>query len=118
MKRIVSTLLVCIFIVGCMAVLASCGGKTLDGNYSSESGATNIYFSGDNAVILISVNISGYTNSAAYEAKYEISGGKIKFTYEDGKDRYSVFDGEYSFESAEENGKEYIKINGVTYNKK
>ena len=114
MKRILSALLVCVLLVGCVFALASCG-KTLSGEYKESLTGNVVYkFSGSKYTMTVD-NIIG--DDTVVEGKYEINeeDGKITFTYEaDGEEKTST----ENFSSGEEDGVEYIKIGMLRYNKK
>ncbi len=120
MKKIISTVLVCILLVGSIFALASCGA--LSGTYEyteSISGAvTTLEFSGDTVKISTKLGAS----STNYEAKYEIKGEgddrTITFTYEDGAYKHATLQGERSYSDGTQNGKDYIKIGIAEYYKK
>ncbi len=116
MKRIISTLLVCVLLVGCVMTLASCGG-TIIGTY--KSGTTTIEFSLNKVTITDEVEILGTVISKTYEAQYEIKDGDdgktIVFTYEGDADQHLSLSGEKTFEKGEVDGEKYIKIGLIKY---
>ena len=119
MKKIISLALVCILLMGTMLTLASCG-TFLHGTY--ESGTTKATFSGKKVTVVDEVTVLGTVISKTYEAEYKISeddeGNKtIVFTYADGADKHLVFSGEKTFAEGKENGKKYVRIGILTYEK-
>lgn len=119
MKKIVSTLLVCVLLIGTLFTLASC--NNVSGTY--KNGATTIEFGAFGKVTITDeVEFLGSVESKTYEAKYSIEEkeeGKlyITFTYEEGADEHLVCSGTKTFEKGEVNGKEFIKIGLFTYEK-
>ena len=115
MKKIVSLLLVCVMLVGCIGMLASCG-KTLSGKYKADAviGGATYDFSGSK--VTITAEIFGFEKS--FEGTYEITENDkeetvIIFTFED-KDA-ETYSGEFPFAEGEEDGTAYIKIGIVKY---
>ncbi len=117
MKRIISALIVCILVLGCVVTFASCKDNSLSGTYTSEAGVTSIAFSEKSAVIMISFSVGDFYSSSTYEANYKIKGGNIVFSYDKDQKKYEQLNGKYDFELGEESGKEYIKIDGIKYTK-
>ena len=116
MKRIISTLLVCVLLVGCVLTLASCGTR-LSGTYSAESEImgqsieTSYTFKGKNVTVEVKTTVLGVVNSESVEGTYEIDGDEITFTMEK--------DGETESQTVTfEKGDDYIKLAGVKYTKK
>ena len=118
MKKIVSSILVCVMLLSCVLVLASCA-KTLSGKYESDvfgvAGAT-YEFSGNK--VTVTAEILGFEKD--FEGTYEIKDndeGKtvIVFTFDD--DDASKYSGEFDFSEGTEDGEAYIKIGGVKYTK-
>ena len=116
MKRLISTLLVCVLLVSCVFTLASCGA-TLSGEYKDALSVTTYKFSGSKVTLTID-NLIG--EDSVFEGTYSIEGKdddkKITITFEDkdGADKYS---GTHDFSEGEEDGKEYIKIGIIKYYK-
>lgn len=119
MKKIVSALLVCVLLVGTLFTFASC--TIVHGTY--KNGATVIEFTAFGKVTITDeVEILGAVVSKTYEAKYSIEENddgelQITFTYEEGADEHLVCSGTRTFVKGEENGKEYVKIGLITYEK-
>ena len=116
MKKIISTLLVCVLLVGCVFALASCG-KTLSGTYKDAlTGLTTYEFKGSK--VTITAGAGNFTTTV--EGKYEITTNDkdeevIIFTFEDeDAEKYS---GEFAFAEGKEGDTEYIKIGILKYNK-
>lgn len=124
MKKIISTVLVCVLLLGTLLTLASCA-KTVRGTYTGELnlGITTVHtelaFDG-NAVKIT----SGVGNVAAiYNATYEITEAEdgsmtITFTYAEGADEHSIFNGEMSFSEITENDVKYIKLGALKLQEK
>ena len=119
MKRIISTLLVCVLLLGCVLTLASCG-KKLSGTYASkveaagQSAELSFTFKGKNVVIETKFTVLGQVETKSQEATYSIDGDEITFTYEeDGEEKVETM----TFEQGEKDGVKYIKIAGVQYDK-
>lgn len=112
MKRIISTLLVCVLLVGCVFSLAACG-KKLSGTYKDPTGNVSYKFSGSK-VTKTTDNIIG--DDTVVEGKYSIEeteDGKFEITIEfEGEDAYTV-----PFSEGEENGEKYIWMGLVKYTK-
>ncbi len=113
MKKIISLLLVCVLLVGCVFTLASCGA--LSGEYKESITGNIVYkFSGNSFTMTID-NIIG--DDTVVEGTYEVNEdeGKITFTTtnEDGEKKTST----ESFVKGTEGDVEYIKIGIVKYNK-
>jgi hypothetical protein len=120
MKRILSALLVCVLLVGCVFALASCG-KTLSGTYSSGkvlgSGVSYTFKGND---VTVTYSIAGFEKSI--NGTYEITTNDedqevIIFTFGEGEENADDYAGEFAFAEGKEGDTEYIKIGGVKYNK-
>ncbi len=114
MKRIISTILVCVLLLGCVMTLASCG-KTLSGTYEvaiTDENKTTYEFSMNKVTKTTSVGALGFSKTETVEGKYKIAENdegelKITFTWEvDGAEESETLD----FSSGEEDGVEYIKL--------
>ena len=121
MKRIISTLLVCALLLGCVLTLASCG-KMLMGKYEfvlSDSNKTTYEFMLNKVTKTTTAGIAGYTKDIVTEGTYEINeveDGEYEITFTwtiDGEEEIETL----YFAEGEENGVQYIKIGIVTYNK-
>ncbi|MBO5879148.1 MAG: hypothetical protein J6Q68_01165 [Clostridia bacterium] len=118
MKKIISSVLVCVLLLGCAFTLASCG-KTLSGEYESTLGTTTYAFSGKN--VTVTYEIFGFTKTI--EGTYEITVNDeeeeiIIFTFPSDAEDADDYAGEYSFVEGTEGDDEYIKIAGIKYTKK
>ncbi len=117
MKKIISTILVCVLLVGTVFTLASCG--MISGTY--KSGVTTLEFSGNKLKITESAEILGKVVSDEWECKYKIEetddGRTITFTYEEDADEHHFLNGTLTFSDGEEDGTKYIKIGIITYEK-
>ena len=118
MKRIISTILVCALLLGCVLTLASCG-KTISGKYELDAvvGSKTYEFSGSKVVI--TYELLGKETSV--EGKYKIAENdkgdlEITFTFED-EDAAKDYAGTFSFAEGKEGDTKYIKIGGLKYNK-
>ena len=120
MKRIISAVLVCVLLVGCMFALASCG-KTLSGKYSADAfgvAGTSYEFSGKKVDIKFTVLGFEKTVSGEYEIAENDDGElEITFTFASDEEDADDFKGTHSFSEGEEDGVKYIKIGGIKYKK-
>ncbi len=110
MKKIISTILVCVLLIGTLFTLASCG-KSISGEYKDALTGNVTYEFGMFGKFTKTVdNIIG--DDTVTEGKYEINddGDKITFTFDDESETHS-------FATGEENGVEYIKIGLFKYEK-
>ena len=123
MKRIVSILLVCVLLVGTVFALASCA-KTLNGTYEVGSGGlgTTYVFKGSNVSITYKVLGTETTLEGTYVISEDEEKGQIititikgEDAEEDKADEYS---GVHTLVEGKEGDVEYIKIDGMQYNKK
>lgn len=112
MKRIISTILVCVLLLGCVMSLASCG-KMFSGKYQADIILSkNTYdFKMGGKVILTVDPVMGDTKT--YEGKYNINDdtNEITFVFEGNEDLSGTVD----FTKGEEDGVKYVKIGGVKY---
>ncbi len=110
MKKIISTLLVCVLLLGCVMTLASCG-KKLSGKYAIND---SLYYEFDGNKYEGTIEIFGLSKTVkgTYEIKENNEGNlEIIFTEEGGEPDAM------SFAEGEEDGVKYIKIGGVKYTK-
>ena len=116
MKKIISTILVCVLLVSSLLALTSCG-KTLTGKYEANLIAAEVtYEFGAFGKVTCTVDpIIG--DEKVYEGKYEFNdaGDKITLTF-DSEDA-DEYEGMHDFSSGEEDGQEYIKLGLVKYEK-
>ena len=120
MKRILSALLVCVLLVGCVLSMASCA-KRLSGKYSADvfGAGTTMTFDGKDVKIAITVPLVGEV--ASLDATYEIKDGKISFDIADEEEVTNAVAKKViaSLETPVdfEEGDNYIKIGGAKYEK-
>ena len=117
MKRIISAVLICVLLVGCVFALASCG-KKLSGTYKGDALVASASYTFKGSKVTITAEVLGFEKDFA--GKYEITDNDkgetvIIFTFED-KDA-EKYSGEFSFAEGKEGDTKYIKIGGVKYNK-
>ena len=119
MKRIISTLLVCVLLLGCVFTFASCG-KVLSGKYELDAvlGSKTYEFSGLNKVAITYEVLSVETTiEGTYKiAKNDEGETEITFTFEN-EEAAKDYAGTFSFAQGKEEGVNYIKIAGVKYTK-
>lgn len=114
MKRIISTVLVCVLLVGAVFALASCGA--ISGTYKDVTGNVAYDFSGSKVTITVD-NLVG--DDSVYEGKYEVTekdnGDKeITFSFDD-ENVPSIYKGTRAFAEGEEDGTKYIRIGLAKY---
>lgn len=126
MKKIVSTLLVCVLLVGTLFTLASCG-STISGTYSAETSVLGVEskvtyaFDGKNVTVSSKVTTAlGSVESPTLEGTYEIGkdddGNKtITFDYSgDEKSEGAADEGvALSFNQGKDDKGKYIEIAGT-----
>ena len=114
MKKILSTVLVCVLMVCMIFSLASCA-KTLSGTYTDGLNITTYTFSGNK--VTVSAPIVG-----EFEGTYSIAeneDGKLEITLDFGDEEDAgKYAGTFAFSEGEEDGKSYIKIGIAQYTKK
>ena len=130
MKKILSVLLACTLLLGCVFVFASCG-KKLSGAYEyvpetgigdfiqgvTGSGTTYTF---EGSKVTITYEIAGFEKNV--EGTYEITENDeeetvIIFTFAEDEEDADDYKGEFSFSEGEEDGVKYIKIGGTKYTK-
>ena len=119
MKKLLSTVLVCVLLLGCVFTLAGCvvsvGPMTMiSGKYEADAivaGAT--YEFGMLGKVTVTAKVLGISTS--FEGKYKVDNeaDQITFTFED--DDATEYSGTFSFTSGEEDGVNYVKIGGIKY---
>ena len=117
MKKLLSVMLVCVMLFGCIATLASCS-KVLSGTYKRDGifADTTYEFKGKNVTIVTTMGSLSYTKEATYVIEKADDGSStITFTYEEGETPDETLKGTQSFSEGEEDGVKYIKIGGVKY---
>lgn len=102
MKKFLSAVLVCVMLLSCVLVLASCG-NTLSGTYEDESGLISYTFKGKD----VEAKIFG----VSVEGTYKIDGDTITFEFEG--DIAEEFSGESDFNKGSDSDGQYIEIDGV-----
>ena len=111
MKKAVSTLLICILLVGCITTLASCS-KTLLGSYEADLGVseTTYKFGAFGKVTRTVDPLVG--DDVVTEGKYKFNdaGDEITLTFGDESKTYD-------FSSGTEDGEDYIKLDFIKYEK-
>ena len=124
MKRIISTILVCVLLLGCVMSLSSCG-KMLTGKYEIEAdailaGGKVVYdFTPFGYTKTTTAEVLGFEKTVVEEGKYKITENDegeltITFTYEvDGEEKTESV----AFSQGEENGVKYIKLGLVKFTK-
>lgn len=120
MKKIISTLLVFVLLLGCVLTLASCG-KTLSGTYEREDlGVKTSYtFKGKDVTFESKATVLGSvvttTKTGTYEIEETDDGLEITFTWvEEGKDDVVET---LTLEEGKKNDVKYVKIGLVEYTK-
>lgn len=117
MKKILSAVLVCVLLVGCVFALASCG-KTLSGKYKLDAliGSKTYEFSGSK--VEITYEVGGFEKSI--EGEYKIAENddgdlEITFTFAEDEEDADDYKGTFSFAEGTEGDESYIKIGGAKY---
>ena len=122
MKKIISTILVCVLLLGCMMSLASCS-SLLIGKYEAEldavvaGGKVTYDFAAIKYTKTTTTEVLGFEKSTVEEGSFKISENDdgeltITFTYEvDGEEKTETA----SFSQGEEDGVKYVKIGIVKY---
>ena len=112
--KVVALMLVAV--IAC-ATLVSCG-KKLSGTYEANLLVAEVSYDFSGSKVTVTVDpILG--DDTVLEGKYEIDedAGEIKFTFEDESDDAKTYGGTHDFSEGEEDGKAYIKLDGVKYEK-
>ena len=126
MKKTISTILVCVLLVGALFSLASCEMfGIVSGTYSRTDSiligdvTTTYEFSGKDVTVTVATKIGNTTTTDVKEGKYDIGendeGQKtITFTVtnEDGEGTITT----YTFNSGKDDNGSYIEIDGTRYN--
>ena len=122
MKKVLSTLLVCVLLAGCVFSLAGCvfslGPMTMiSGKYEGTALVADLTyeFSPFGGVTLTVDPIIG--NSSTYEGKYKVNNETMEITFTFESDDADTYEGTSDFSSGEEDGVEYIKIGLLKYTK-
>ena len=114
MKKIISTLLVCVLLLGCVFTLASCS-KLLYGKYELDAVVGSVTY--DFKVTKVAVTFELLGQETTVEGTFKITENEkgesqITFTFED-EEKAKEYAGTFSFEK----GEDYVKIGGVQYKK-
>ena len=124
MKKLISTILVCVLLLGCVMSFTSCS-KMLLGKYETEvdavvAGGKVVYeFTPFGYTKTTTTEVLGFAKDSVEEGKYKITENEdgdltITFTYEvDGKEEAESF----SFSQGEEDGVKYVKLGLIKYTK-
>ena len=119
MKRIISTLLVCAILLGCVLTMASCS-YVLMGKYELDAGvgSKTYEFSLPNKVL---ITYEVLTVEKTIEGTYKIAENEdgdfeITFTFEN-EEEAEEYAGTFSLSQGEEDGVKYVKIGGLKYTK-
>ncbi len=130
MKRVLSSILVCVLLIGSLLSFASCGKKTVSGTYEGSLNlgfvayTVTYSFNGNNVEISSQLTSAvGSLNPTVINATYEIAEdeeGNMTITFDygeaeagDGMEEEGVA---LSFTEGAEGGVKYIKIAGIKYN--
>ena len=120
MKKLLSTLIVCVLLVGCVFSLAGCvlslGPMTfISGTYEVDLAVTEVSyeFSPIGKVVLTVDPIIG--DDIVSEGKYKVNTDTNEITLTFENDKAEEYSGTFAFSSGEEDGVEYIKIGIVKY---
>ena len=118
MKKIISTLLVCVLLLGCVMTLASCDRMVM-GKYELDATIASKTYDFSITKVVITYEVLGQEKSI--EGKYKIAENEdgeleITFTFEN-EEESKEYAGTFSFEKGKEGDTNYIKIGGVKYNK-
>jgi hypothetical protein len=116
MKKIISTILVCVLLLGCMMSMASCG-KMLSGKYEADllAAKCTYEFAIGGKVTLTVDPILGST--ATFEGKYDVNDETKEITFVFESEDAKEYNGTQDFSQGEEDGVKYIKIGLVKYTK-
>lgn len=124
MKKIISTILVCVLLLGCVMSLSSCSNM-LTGKYEAEvdalvAGGKVVYdFTPFGYTKTTTAEVLGFSKDTVEEGKYKIAENDdgeltITFTYEvDGEEKSETV----AFSKGEEDGVKYIKLGLVKLTK-
>lgn len=120
MKRILSIALALAILATMCLTLAACG-KKLSGKYSADVFGTGTTMTFDGKKVKIGFTVTLLGEVASIDATYKIKDDKITFDFAD-EDEVTNNSAKKVIESLEEpvsfeEGKDYIKINGVKYEK-
>ena len=114
MKKIISTVLVCVLLLGCVLSLGSCS-KLLYGKYELDAAVASVTYDFKITTVEITYELLG--QEVTLEGDFKIAENEkgeleITFTFEN-EEEAKEYAGTFSFEK----GEDYVKIGGVKYNK-
>ena len=114
MKKIISTLLVCVLLLGCVLTLGSCD-KLLFGKYELDALVGSVTY--DFKLTKVEITVEALGQGTTFEGTYKISENEkgeteITFTFEN-EEETKEYAGTFSFEK----GEDFVKIAGVKYKK-
>lgn len=122
MKKLLSTILVCVLLVGCVFTLAGCvlsvGPMTMiTGKYEADAVVGGLtYEFGAFGKVTVTAKLLGMSTS--FEGKYKVDNKtdphQITFTFEN--EDAKEYAGTVSFSSGKEGDVKFVKIGGVKYN--
>jgi len=109
MKKIISTILVCVLLVGSIFSLASCN-KILTGKYEADLLVSEVTYEFELFGKVTKTVDYPVVDDEVTEGKYEFNdaGDEITLTFGENSNTYD-------FSSGEEDGVKYIKLDGVKY---
>ena len=118
MKKIISTVLICVLLLGCVMSFTSCD-SILMGTYELDAYVGGVTYDFSLTKVVITYELLGHETSI--EGKYDITKDddgdlEITFTFEN-EEEAKDYAGTFSFSKGEEDGVDYIKIGGVKYKK-
>ena len=122
MKKIISAVLVCVLLVGCIFALASCA-KTLNGTYKTGSGVLGSSYTFKGSDVTITYYLLG--TETVLHGTYVISEDEekgqiitITIAADDAEaDDADKYEGVHTLVEGTEGDTKYIKIDGVQYTK-
>ncbi len=124
MKKIISTLLVCVLLVGCVFTLASCG--MVSGKYEAEimGVKTSYTFSLNKVTYETKATVLGVVTSTTMEGTYKIEenddgDSEITFTWtsKNGEELDEAETATFAFSDVVKDDVKYVKIGLVEYKK-
>lgn len=118
MKKVLSTALVCVLILGLALSLASCG---LSGSYKNELLATTLEFSGDKVTIKWEIDLVvsiSHSSTAKYSIGTTDNGTKtITFSYDEGQEENDTLKGTLPYGEGSDDKGSYIEIATIKFYK-
>lgn len=111
MKKIVSTVLVCVLLVCTLLTLASCG-KSLSGKYKADLLAAQVTYEFEAFGKVTKTTDPIVGNNVVEEGEYEFNKDGDEITVTFGEESAT-----FSFVEGEEGDVKYIKLDGVKYEK-